>query len=245
MLKTPLLVLIVHFLTFTYLSPAVNAQTTKPHCFFVCQPELSFETGISFGPIFSRPLIAQVNGDSVVTKQNVSTEANFEATLAIGIPTELPRIGFTVETIFVPSASSFTNPFTEQTATELGLTSLTGNEIEFELELNIDIITEEQTSGWLGSHFDIVDKLSQAERPGETAHYTHKLNFELDTALRIFHWLPDGNWLRNIELEGSLDYVATGLPKKGDTLKDEFFLTDDSPWSFTLLFIFPIAPLFP
>ena len=65
----------------------------------------------------------------------------------------------------------------------------------------------EDTKGWVGSHFDIVDKISPAKRPGDTSSYTHKLNFELD--VNIFNWLPDGNWLRNIELEGSLDYVAT------------------------------------
>ena len=41
----------------------------------------------------------------------------------------------------------------------------------------------------------------------------HKLNFELDTSVSVFNWLPEGKWLRGLELEGSLDYVATGLPK--------------------------------
>jgi hypothetical protein len=45
--------------------------------------------------------------------------------------------------------------------------------------------------------------------------YAHKLNPELDTSLAIFNWLPEGRWLRRVEIEGSLDYVASGLPEAG------------------------------
>ena len=65
------------------------------------------------------------------------------------------------------------------------------------------------------------------------------------TAVFLFNALPEGNWLRNVELEGSLDYVATGLPKAGDVIGNERFLDDASPWSFSLVFIFPLAPLSP
>ena len=58
-----------------------------------------------------------------------------------------------------------------------------GNEIEVELELNLGILEPEQTGGWIESHFDIVDKISAAKRPSDTSAYTHKLNFEWDTAL--------------------------------------------------------------
>jgi hypothetical protein len=55
------------------------------------------------------------------------------------------------------------------------------------------------------------------------------LNFELDTAVALFSRLPDTNWLRDVEIEGSLDYVATGLPK------------DAARWSFSLVFVIPIV----
>ena len=97
----------------------------------------------------------------------------------------------------------------------------------------------------MGSHFDIVDKISPAGRPQDTSSYTHKLNFEFETAVLVFNWLPDGNWLRNLELEGSLDYVATGLPRVGDRIDDELFLDNASGWSFSLVVIIPLAPLRP
>ena len=60
------------------------------------------------------------------------------------------------------------------------------------------------------------------------------------------HHVLAGNWLREVEIEGSLDYVATGLPKRGDVIDgQERFLDNDSPWSFSLVFVFPLAPLVP
>jgi len=110
-------------------------------------------------------------------------------------------------------------------------------------ELNIGLIEPGQTGGWVESHFDIVDKFSPSERPGDEGAYTHELNLEWDTALRPFHRLPDDRYLAHLEVEGSLDFVATGLPRAGDLVGDERFVTDASPWSFSLLFVFPLAPL--
>ena len=101
------------------------------------------------------------------------------------------------------------------------------NDIELESELKLFWLESEQTGGWLSSHFDIVDKLSPAERPTDTRAYTHKLNFELDTAVAPFIRLREDSWLRDVEIEGSLDYVATGLPR------------DTPRWSFSLVFVVP------
>jgi hypothetical protein len=89
-----------------------------------------------------------------------------------------------------------------------------------------------------------VDTFSPAERPTDRrARTTHKLNFELDTSVAIFNRLPQGRRLRGVELEGSLDYVATGQPKAGDVIDGGRFLNDGSPWSFSGVFVLPIAPL--
>ena len=114
---------------------------------------------------------------------------------------------------------------------------------ELEFEINLIWLRPERTRGWVSSHFDIVDKFSAAERPTDRRAYTHKLNVELDTSLAVFNWLPDGRWLRGVELEGSLDYVGTGLLRKGDRLSGVRFVDDASPWSFSVVFVLPIAPL--
>ena len=221
---------------------AVSAQETDIKCSFLSAPSLKIEPTVTFEPIFGRPEIENLADGTILSSV---TEATFELILAVGIPTEIPRVGFTVETIFIPTGTIDRNPFTGQTALEAGQATFRGNEIEFELELNLSLVEPEQTGGWIDSHFDIVDKFSAAERPGDSSSYTHKLNLEWDTAFLAFQWLPEDNWWRNVEIEGSLDYVATGLPRLGDVVNGERFLTDDNPWSFSIVFVFPLAPLSP
>ena len=133
----------------------------------------------------------------------------FETIVALDLSTPVPRVGVTFEAI--------TKPFSDE------------NEVELESELKLYWLEGEQTGGWLSSHLDIVDKFSPAKRPTDTRAYTHKLNLELDTAVALFSRLPEGNWLRGVEIEGSLDYVASGLPP------------DASRWSFSLVFVLPIV----
>ena len=114
-----------------------------------------------------------------------------------------------------------------------------------ELELNLSLLEPEQTGGWVASHFDIVDKISPGEPPDAASVYTHKLNFELDTAFLPFSRLSEANWLRHLEVEGSLDYVATGLPRAGDVIGNQRYLDDASRWSFSLVGVVPLAPLAP
>ena len=168
-------------------------------------------------------------------------ETVFEIILAFDIPTRLPRLGFTAEAIFIPFAKAPSNPFTGRSAEEVGVPSIRDNAAELEFEANFGLIQSEQTDGWVSSHVDIVDKFSPAARPGDRAAYTHKLNFEWDTALAVFNWLPEGHWLREVELEGSLDYVATGLPKAGERVGGETFVTGASPWSFSLVVVIPVV----
>jgi len=133
----------------------------------------------------------------------------FETIFALDLSTPIPRVGVTLEAI--------TKPFNDE------------NEVELESELKLYWLKSEQTGGWLSSHFDIVDKFSPAKLPTDTRAYTHKLNLELDTALAVFSRLPDTHWLRDVELEGSLDYVATGIPQ------------DAGRWSFSIVFAIPVV----
>ncbi len=231
-------------LGYCLLPPSLTAQNSDG-CFFLCRPELKIEPTFTVEHLFSRHRVAEFEGDEQVGVTRAEREVVFETVLALEIPTEIPRVGFTFETIFIPFASGSENPFTGMTAQEIGRDSIRDNSPEVEIELNLEWLRSEDTGGWVGSHFDIVDKISPAERPQDAGAYTHKLNFELDTAVNIFNWLPEGNWLRNIELEGSLDYVATGLPRAGDRIGNELFLDNASGWSFSLVFVIPLAPLSP
>ena len=202
-------------------------------CFVLCAPSLKVEPTMTFENLANRALVEVTAAESV-----------FELILALEVPTEIPRVGLTLEAILVPFGESDTNPFGVPAA-DLGVASIRDNGIEFEFELNLDWLTSDQTGGWVESHVDVVDKFSPAERPTDTSAYTHKLNFELDTAFLLFNWLPEGNWLKHVELEGSLDYVATGLPRAGDVVGAERYLGDASRWSFSLVAVLPVAPLRP
>ena len=197
----------------------------RDQCAFLCAPELKIEPTLTIENLFNPARVETTENGVVVETVRQGRDRVFELVLAVDVPTEIPRVGFTFETIF--------SPFRDDT------------EVELELELNLTWLEPEQTGGWVESHLDIIDKLSPAERPTDTSAYTHKLNIELDTAVLLFKWLPDDNWLRNVELEGSLDYVATGLPKAGDVIGDERFLDDASPWSFSVVVVLPLAPLSP
>lgn len=132
----------------------------------------------------------------------------FETIFAFDLSTPIPWVGLTLE--------ASTKPFSDD------------NEVEIESELNLEWLGSSQTGGWLSSHFDIIDQFSPAERPTDTRAYTHKLNFELDTGLAVFNRLRESNWLHDVEIEASIDYVATGLPKGA------------SRWSVGIVFSLPI-----
>ena len=164
---------------------------------------------------------------------------------AVGVPTEIERVGLTFEVGIAPFLSASENPFTGATAEELGRDDIRANLVGIELELNLYLLLSDQTGGWLSSHFDIVDKFSPGERPGATSAYTHKLNLEWDTALHPFNSLSEGSWLRNLEVEVSIDYVATGIPRAGDLIGETLFLDDFTPWALSLVLVLPLAPLNP
>jgi hypothetical protein len=203
------------------LLPAHAFAQSEPKCMVFCAPELKIEPTWTIENLRSRP---RIESGGIV--ERALRERVFELIFALDIPTTIPRIGATFEAAFSPFADH-------------------DNSVELEAELNIDLFGTEQTGGWVSSHFDIVDQFSPAERPVAARAYTHKLDFEWDTAFHVFSRLPEGHWLRNVEAEVSLDYLATGLPRAGDVIDEERFLDEASPWSLSFVVVIPLAPLKP
>ncbi len=218
-------------------TPAV-AQNTR--CVFLCAPELKIEPTWTIENLGSRP---RVEADGVV--ERAPRDTVFELIFALEVPTTVPRVGLTLEAIFLPFGTTAEHPFTGTTVTESGRSGIRDNGIEIETEVNFDLFDTGHTGGWVSSHVDVVDKFSPGATPSAGSVYTHKLNFEWDTAFHVFNRLREGHWLRNVEAEVSLDYVATGLPKAGDVVAGERFIDDASPWSLSFVFVFPLAPLVP
>ena len=193
------------------------AQEPSP-CRLLCTPEFKIEPTITFANLFVSPRI--VHDDGSISRE--PHDSAFEVILSLGLPTAVSWLEFTVEAIFLPFDPDSTP--------------------ELEFEANFIWLPGERTRGWVSSHVDIVDKFSTAERPTDRRAYTHKLNLEIDTAVSIFNWLPEGRWLRGVELEGSLDYVASGLVRAGDRVNGGTFLDHASPWSFSIVIVVPVAP---
>lgn len=223
-------------------SPPAHAQDTSsgPSCMLLCTPELALEPTVTLEPIVRSADVRNLQTGSVTSADPTTT---FEIVAALGVPTTIPRVELTGEVIWTPFAETGTNPFTGRSADELEVDAIDDNAVELEFELNLMLLTAEATGGWVEAHFDVVDQLSPAEQPDDTRLYTHKLNFELDASVAPFHRFETAGYLRHVELEGSLDYLATGLPQEGDVLGDERFLEDASPWGFSVVLILPLAPL--
>lgn len=193
------------------------AQETA--CRVLCAPEFKVEPTLTFTKLFRPAPLLLENG----APDREHREKELELILSLDLGTRASWLGFTIEAIFLP--------FDRESTPEL------------EFEANFTWLAAERTRGWVHSHFDVVDKFSEAERPTDRRAYTHKLNFELDTSVAIFNRLPAGRWLRGVELEGSLDYVATGLPRKADVINRTQYLRDGSRWSFSVVLVLPVAPL--
>jgi hypothetical protein len=201
----------------TLLGASEMLAQERSACRVWCAPEFNVEPTVAFSNLFQPPRIIREDGASVRQRR----ETEFEVVLAMELPTRARWLEFTIEAIFAP--------FDRESRPEL------------EFETNFVWLLAERTGGWVSSHVDVVDKFSEAERPTDTRAYTHKLNLEWDTGVAVFNWLREGRWLRGVELEGSLDYVATGLPTAGDEIEGVRFIDDASPWSFSLVLVVPVG----
>ena len=205
-----------------FVSPRAHAQDQPTKCFFLCEPKLKIEPTFTWENWVKVPRIAETDSQGNTTVRKLQSENVFETVIAVDIPTTVPRVGFTFETIVKPFVK--------------------GASPELETEFNFQWLRSGDTGGWVGSHFDIIDKYSRGALPHNLEEYTHKLNFELDTAVAFLKWTKKP-WLKDIEIEASIDYVATGLPRAGDQFGNMTYLDNASRWGFSLVFVLPLAPL--
>jgi hypothetical protein len=222
------------------LLPETATAQEPTRCVLLCAPELKVEPTWTVENLRARPDV-EIDGQV----ERAARDTVFELIFALDVPTTIPRIGVTLEAIFKPIGGTSVHPFTGATAASIGRGEIRDNGMEIEAELNIDLFGIQHTGGWVSSHVDVVDQFSPGKTPRAGSVYTHKLDFEWDTALHPFHRLPAGHWLRNVEAEVSLDYLASGLPRAGDMLAGERFLADASPWSLSFVMVVPLAPLAP
>jgi len=199
------------------LPASVSAQQAP--CRFICELEWKLEPTVTIEHLANRHRVVTPDG----VTERVNRERVFETVLALDLRTRVPRLAFTIESIFSPASDD--------------------NTVALEFETNFYVLRGPETGGWISSHVDVVDQFSPAERPNATRAYTHKLDLEWDTAFHLFKWLPDKRWLHGVEIETSLDYLVTGSPRKGDVVADGTRYVDNaSRWSLSFVFVLPVAP---
>lgn len=210
------------FLFISCVAAPATARAQDPKCFVLCSPTVKVEPTFTWEKLYRAPRIAETDaqGNTVVSREK--RERIFEMILALDVPTTIPRTSFTFEVSG--------RPFVK------------GSSPELETELNLHWLRPESTKGWVSSHFDIVDQYSPGGRPHNADRYTHKLDLELDTAVSFLKWTRKP-WISDIEIETSLDYLASGLPRAGDRFGNIVYLDNASRWAFSLVFVLPLAPL--
>ena len=118
-----------------------------------------------------------------------------------------------------------------------GVTERVNRERVFEIVLALDMETRVPRLGFT------VEAIASPFSDDNAVELEFESNLELDTALHVFNWLPEDRWLRGVEFETSLDYLATGIPKRGEVLEDGTrFVDDASHWSLSFVFVIPVAP---
>lgn len=224
------------------IAPAAAAAQESDDCALLCQPELEIEPGVAIEPIFRSPRVAELEDGVAVDTSRETTAAEFELSLAVGIPTEIPRTELGFDVTWTPFVETDENLFTGRSGQ-----SFRENVIEFAPEVAVILLTPEETEAPAEVALSVSDDISPAETPDAGSLFTHKLELAVETTVAPLSFLSEGNWLRNLEVEGALDYLATGVPQAGDEVPkgEERFLDDGARWGLSVVAIAPLAPLSP
>src|SRR5688500_7048002 len=95
--RIPIIALVVWF----SVSPAIG-QDPKDRCFVLCAPTLKIEPTFTWENLIRRPRVVETDSEGRTVTTKVERERVFETVIAADIPTTIPRVSFTFETIIKP-----------------------------------------------------------------------------------------------------------------------------------------------
>ena len=107
------------------LLPAPASAQDEPRCAILCAPELKIEPTWTIENLGARPKV-EIDGQ----EERAACESVFELIFALDVPTTVPRVGLTLEAIFIPFGGTSVHPFTGATAAEAGRDEIRDNGIE-------------------------------------------------------------------------------------------------------------------
>ena len=168
--------------------------------------------------------------------------SSFQLIGAVSARTAVPRLGVFGSVQWLPNATAARNPFTLYTASELG-ESVRANTPTVTLGASFALLQPAEARGWVDVAANVADLFSPAARPNDQRDYTHKLDLELLTHLHAFAWTPPGTYLHRTSIYALLDYVATGLARRGDEVPaGRVFVSDARPLALIAGVALPLSP---
>lgn len=226
--------------------PAASAaaQQGGKSCTIICAPTVIFGIGEDRTHVFGGPT---VRNDSTGVVSKVPSQSVMLLQFVSIAKTAVPHLQLYVSATWLPTARSRANPFTEYTANQVGEDRIRANEMTLSGGAMIELLPKDATKGWFGVNGYFADLLSPAARPSDASAYTHKLDLGALALLYPFAGLDSTSALRKSGIFATLtlDYVATGLPRAGDTVpKGRTFLTAAKPAALIGTIAIPVAPLF-
>jgi hypothetical protein len=222
-------------------TPAQPKAQKKKACHILCAPAFSVWTELHRSHVADNPRVRSLT-TGVVTR--LPSKNNLLLLFLTSIPTQLPRLSLLFNVSWLPNASSRVNPFTDYSASDVG-ENIRANMPAVAGGASYAVITTDQTKGWLDLTPYVTDLFSPAAQPDETSAYTHKLELGVTGTVGPFTALEKQSWLHNVRVAANLDWVATGLPKRGDELPkgERVFLDNAKGITAALGLVLPIAPI--
>lgn len=220
-----------------------KAKKDTTACTAICRPQLLFQPGVIRTHIIAGPRVRSLTTGAITRiPGQTSSLIVFTGTAKTAIP--LTSIFFNVS--WLPNATAHANPFTQYTASEVGAQDIRANAPAFDLGAFVSVLPKTATGGLLTINLQVADQYSAAAQPNDQSDYTHKLDLTAIGDWSLFSKLGIP-YLKNVDVLTVFDYVATGLPHKGDEvpLGERVFLDDAHSASLMLQLSFPLAPLFP
>jgi hypothetical protein len=218
----------------------VGAQQDQ-QCKLVCAPKFTLLPGVIRTHAVHAPRVRELATNQI---QTLPSKSSFEVIGAFVAPTAIRWASLYASIEWLPNAKESANPYTLYTASDVG-EQLRANAPSVNMGATFGLVRPPLTKGWFTLNGNVSDLYSKAAEPDDKSSYSHKLDLTLIGTLDVFNELPKAEYLHRVGIYGILDFVATGLPKKGDEVPkgERVFLDDARSASLIFGLSIPFAPM--
>jgi hypothetical protein len=229
------------YLLIATLAAPMAAGAQQQQCKLICAPKFTLMPGMIRTHAFHAPRVRELTTNQVVT---LPSKSSLEVIGAFVAPTKISWASLYASIQWLPNAKESANPYTLYTASDVG-DQLRANAPSVNWGATFTLVNPPLSKGWFTLNGNVSDLFSKAAEPDDKSSYTHKLDLDLVGTLNVFNELPKAEYLHRVGIYGILDFVATGLPKKGDEVPkgERVFLDDARSVSLIVGLSLPFAPM--